>query len=234
VASLIRLPRITDYARSCVDSILVLADELERLDADAAVRLDDVEARQREVDGIRHAATEAEAQLRWLPVLRRTQEHDEAAAFEARAQAVTAVREGEEQVARARDSDRASTERRLDDARAALHAVEREIEYLQQRRAALHDEEEEALRQVASAGERALTLGAELDLSGAADVVIGAVGEWAARERGALIVEHSNLVRERDAVIREASELLASVLGDAMVLTSVAGLRARLEQALTS
>jgi len=56
------------------------------------------------------------------------------------------------------------------------------------------------------------------------------VGAWAEHERGALIVEHSNLVREREAVVREASELLASVRGDAMAVTSVAGLRARLER----
>jgi chromosome segregation ATPase len=217
-----------------VDSLLVFADELERRDADVAERLDDVERRQREVDEVRHAVAEAEAQLRRLPELRRTQERDEAAAFDARAQAVTAVREGEENAAHARESERASAERRLDDARAALQALEREIAHLEQSRKALHDEEQEALREVASAGERAVALGAELDVTAAADTVIGAVGEWAAHERGALLLEHSNLVRERDAVIREASELLASVLGDAMALTSVPGLRARLEQALTS
>jgi hypothetical protein len=52
------------------------------------------------------------------------------------------------------------------------------------------------------------------------------------QRRGALLVEHSNLARERDAVVREASELLGSVLGDPFAATSVAGLRERLERAL--
>jgi hypothetical protein len=51
--------------------------------------------------------------------------------------------------------------------------------------------------------------------------------------RGALLVEHSGLAREREAVVREASELLGSVLGDPLAATSVAGLRNRLERALT-
>jgi chromosome segregation ATPase len=213
-----------------VETLPAIAEELERRDADVAARLDVVERRQREVDEIRHGLTEADAQLRRLPGLRSAQERDEASAFDARAQAVTAVREGEENVARARESDRAAAERRLDDARAALHAVEREIAHLEQRRAALHVEEQEALQAVDAAGIRAVALGAALDITGPVDAVVAAVAAWAELERGALIVEHSNLVREREAVVREASELLASVLGDAMAVTSVAGLRARLER----
>ena len=59
-----------------------------------------------------------------------------------------------------------------------------------------------------------------------------AAAEWASRERGALLVEHSTLARERDAVVREASELLGSVLGEPFAATSVAGLRERLQSAL--
>jgi hypothetical protein len=212
----------------------VFAAELERRDADVAQRLDDLEARQRAVDDVRHVVSEAEDELRRLPELRREQERAEAVAFDARAQAVTALREAEETAARARESDRPSAERRLDDARAALHAVELEIEHLAERRTGLQDAEIEVLTQVAAAAERAVALGARLDVTGPAEAVIAAVGEWAAHERGTLLLDHSNLVRERDAVVREASELLGSVLGDAKALTSVAGLRARLEQALTS
>jgi hypothetical protein len=55
--------------------------------------------------------------------------------------------------------------------------------------------------------------------------------EWASHTRGALLVEHSNLARERENVVREASELLGSVLGDPFAATSVAGLRDRLSSA---
>ena len=42
--------------------------------------------------------------------------------------------------------------------------------------------------------------------------------EWASRARGALLLEHSGLARERDAIVREASELLGSVLGEPLTL----------------
>jgi hypothetical protein len=56
--------------------------------------------------------------------------------------------------------------------------------------------------------------------------------EWASRARGALILEHSALVLEREAVVREATELLASVLGEPLTTTAVAGTRERLAHAL--
>ena len=56
--------------------------------------------------------------------------------------------------------------------------------------------------------------------------------EWASRARGALLLEHSGLARERDAVVREASELLGSVLGEPLISTAVAGVRDKLERAL--
>lgn len=55
--------------------------------------------------------------------------------------------------------------------------------------------------------------------------------EWASQARGVLLVEHSQLARERETIVREASELLGSVLGDPLAATSVAGLRERLSRA---
>ena len=49
---------------------------------------------------------------------------------------------------------------------------------------------------------------------------------------GRLLLEHSGLARERDAVVREASELLGSVLGEPLISTAVAGVRDKLERAL--
>src|SRR6266540_2045664 len=56
--------------------------------------------------------------------------------------------------------------------------------------------------------------------------------EWGSRARGALLVQHSGLADERDKLVREASELVASVLGEALLVTGVAGVRDRLERAL--
>ena len=56
--------------------------------------------------------------------------------------------------------------------------------------------------------------------------------EWASRARGSLLLEHSGLAREREEVVREATELLASVLGEPLNATAVAGVRERLARAL--
>ena len=58
--------------------------------------------------------------------------------------------------------------------------------------------------------------------------------DWAARARGELLVSHAALAAERDMIVREASELVASVLGDPLAATSVAGVRQRLERAVGS
>jgi hypothetical protein len=56
--------------------------------------------------------------------------------------------------------------------------------------------------------------------------------DWASRARGELLVSHAALATERDKVVREATELLASVLGEPQTAIGVAGVRERLSQAL--
>jgi len=56
--------------------------------------------------------------------------------------------------------------------------------------------------------------------------------DWAARARGELLVSHAALATERDKIVREATELVASVLGEPLVATGAAGVRQRLERAL--
>jgi uncharacterized phage infection (PIP) family protein YhgE len=109
---------------------------------------------------------------------------------------------------------------RRDEAAAALRAAEADIARLDEHRAAFARQTEEASDAVAA-------LAGTLHTAGLEDTL-----EKLSQRRGALLVEHSNLARERDAVVREASELLASVLGDPLTSTSVAGLRERLRRAL--
>jgi hypothetical protein len=61
---------------------------------------------------------------------------------------------------------------------------------------------------------------------------LDAAHEWASQARGALILERSQLARERDALVREASELVGSVTGEPLASTAVAGIRHRLALAL--
>ncbi len=55
--------------------------------------------------------------------------------------------------------------------------------------------------------------------------------DWAARAHGALLVFHAALATERDKVVREATELVASVLGEPLTSTGAAGVRLRLARA---
>jgi chromosome segregation ATPase len=58
--------------------------------------------------------------------------------------------------------------------------------------------------------------------------------EWSSRARAALFVAVGSLESERDRVVREANELAASTLGDAMSATSVRLAADRIEQAAES
>ena len=59
------------------------------------------------------------------------------------------------------------------------------------------------------------------------------LADWGARAHAAVFVARSGLETERGRVVREASELAASVLGDPLAATSVAGIRERLEERLS-
>ena len=54
--------------------------------------------------------------------------------------------------------------------------------------------------------------------------------DWAARARGDLLVAHAGLETERDKVVREATELVASALGEPLPGKGVAGVRERLSR----
>jgi chromosome segregation ATPase len=118
-----------------------------------------------------------------------------------------AVRRRDAAAAAAREADEQSKQA----AEAALAAAEADVARLEEHRRAFARQRDEA----------------RAELTG-----LGTTLEELSQRRGSLLVEHSNLVRERDAVVREASELLGSVLGDPHASTSVAGLRDRLERAL--
>jgi chromosome segregation ATPase len=119
------------------------------------------------------------------------------------------------QALRRRDEQAAAVRDAADDAEeaaaAALAAAEADVARLEEHRRAFARQGDEARAELAG---------------------LGTTIEELSERRGALLVEHSNLARERDAVVREASELLGSVLGDPFAATSVAGLRERLERAL--
>jgi len=184
-----------------MEPLLALATELEERDARIAARLARVETEQAEVETLRAHAARLADLLAWLPQAVSENEYALYRAEQRRSAAAAAAAAADE------------------GAEAALAAAEADVTRLGEHRHAFARQGDEARAEVA---ELAHTLGAS-DLDGAVEEL--------SQRRGALLVEHSNLARERDAVVREASELLGSVLGDPLASTSVAGLRERLKRA---
>jgi chromosome segregation ATPase len=189
-----------------VHPLLSFADDLERRDALVAAALARVEAEQAEVDALRARAAAAADVLAWLGV------------------AVPANDRALHRAAQERDSAAAALSVAEDDARpaaeTALAAADAECARLEEHRDAFARRAEEARDEVEQVARAAGASGLE--------AAIAALSH----RRGALLVERSGLARERESIVREASELLGSVLGDPLAATSVAGLRDRLQRAL--
>jgi hypothetical protein len=215
------------------DSLLSFAEELERRDAVAAQALTGVERLEVEVEELRVLAAAADAFLDALPAALAERAADERAATDARGEAAEAVRAAEQFVERAgKEDQRLDAERALQQTRDDLHAAEFWVAETREARDKL--ERDGAARRVEaeSLTQRAVELAPRVrDVPPPSPSLDGAL-EWASRARGALLLQRSTLARERDEVVREATELLASVLGDPMTATAVAGVRERLARAL--
>ncbi len=216
-----------------MESLLAFADDLERRDAELARSLDEVERLAREVDDMRVTGAAAAAFLASLPAARAERAAEERAALDVRERAAAAVRDADAAVGSARrDDERLVAERVALEARDALHAADR---FAADARSAVESLEREAGERRTEAERleaRAAELGPRVrDAPAPAGGLDGAV-EWASRARGALLLERSALAGERELIVREASELLGSVLGEALAVTGVAGVRHRLERAL--
>jgi hypothetical protein len=198
-----------------VEPLLEIAADLEARDTRVAAELARVEAQQADVDEIRARAEAAAAFLAALPAAIAGHTRDEEQAEQDRVDARRALREAEQEK----------------DETLRAHAVERAQDTLvdADRRAARAREHQEALaREGAERREEAARLAERAGVDGDLDAVIA----WASHRRGELVLERSGLARERESIVREASELLASITGDALTSTSVAGLRDWLSQAL--
>jgi len=222
-----------------MEPLLSIADDLERRDERAAEELLEVERLQAEVDELRAHAGAVAAFLRELPALQAALEQEERAAAEELDGAREVARVAESELARVQE--RGSESARLEAARAAQHARDDvEAGELRVKRAAIERVrlEQDAAERGAEA-ERLEHRAAELALHPrlAHDVAPPATGlhgvlDWAARARGELLLSHAALATERDKIVREATELVASLLGEPLVSTGAAGLRERLERAV--
>jgi hypothetical protein len=197
-----------------VDSLLDIATDLETRDARVADELALVESQQADVDQIRTQADAAAAFLASLPAAIASHARDEEQAEDDRVAAQAALRGAEH------ERDETVRMHAIERAQARIVDAGRRADRAREHQAALELEGAERRDEAAKLARRAGVDG------------LDAVIAWASQRRGELVLERSGLAREREAIVREASELLGSVTGDAMTATSVAGLRERLQRAL--
>jgi DNA repair exonuclease SbcCD ATPase subunit len=204
------------------DDRLELLRELERADEAVAAELTEVDELYAAVEELRGRALELEDQLAALPERRAAAAEAVRAAdlgvADARAAAERAAAElaqaGEEQLADARRHELA--------ARDSLHVVERLAAAARGQEAELEERAQAAAGEIRTLETRAADLAEALArrprLAGEAvgEPAPGTVGvsEWGTRARAALLVARSQLAAERDAIVRQAHELAAVVLGE--------------------
>jgi hypothetical protein len=224
-----------------VEPLLQIVDELERRDGDAAAALHDVETLQQRVVETRARARDIAAFLEAFPDALAARETEEQAAEESRTAATSAVAEAEDTLARARERGREdarlAAERALQHAQDALREAELRVERAHAQLQQLVREEQEQR----AAADRLFVEAQPLAQALAANPRVGteppaagldSVLEWAARARGDLLVAHAGLETERDKVVREATELAASALGEPLPGKGVAGVRERLSRSV--
>jgi chromosome segregation ATPase len=217
------------------DSRLALLRELEQAEEATAAELAEIDELYGACEAVRTRALELEAFSATLPEERaaaqREIEESERALAEARA---TAERADEElRAAEAQnDPERSASARRFHvRAHDALTMAERRVREAQVHSAALEAQAkaaaEETERLAARARELAAALRERPRVAGETlrdpGPNLAAVAEWGTQVRAALLVTRNQLAAERDALVRQANELAAGVLGEPVAPMSAAG-----------
>lgn len=224
-----------------MEPLLRIVDELERRDGDAAAALHGIEELQREVDGTRARGAAIADFLAGFPGALAAREAEERAADESRAGAAEALSEAEAALAeaeqRGREDARLAAERTVQHARDAMRDAEHRVERAHAERERLVLEEQQqragADRLVLEVQPLAGTLAANPRLATEPPGPgLDGVLEWTSRARGDLLVAHAGLDTERDKVVREATELVASALGEPLPGKGVAGVREQLMRSI--
>ena len=220
-----------------MEPLLRIADELARRDDDAARDLRELDELRREVEETRAGATAVAAFLSAYPDALATRLEEERAAAVALAGARDALAEAEraleETEGKRDDAKRLSAARAAQNARDAMHEAELRAGRADAERARLEREHDARETEATALERRAAELGARVAAIPRAATEpprggLDGVLDWSSRARGALIVARSGVAAERDKVIREASELSESALGEPLPAGGVAALRERL------
>ncbi len=217
------------------NATLAYAHELAERDASLATALAELDALQARARALRGQAEELHELLRRLPG-----ERTGAATTLDRAQAeLETRRESLVEAERARGSG-PEREQAAAQARRALERAEEELEAAARRTVALEERERSVRARATALGGAARVLAAELAAAARVSVRapeppqsgLDAILAWTARADGALLLARSGLASEREAVVREANELAAAVLGEQPVPAGVGLIVERLDAAL--
>jgi hypothetical protein len=226
------------------DSRLAFIRELEQADEAVAAVLAELDELYAACEAVRERALELEAFFVRLPGER------SAAALageEARARAAErheAAERAEHELRAAEaagDAERLAAARRFEvRARDAERTARRLLREAEEHAAALEaqaaDADAEAKELARRGGELAAALAERprlaADAGAAPDEGLAGLAEWGTRARAALLVARGQLAAERDAVVRQANELGALVLGEPLTATSAAVVVSRIEREL--
>jgi hypothetical protein len=226
------------------DRRLELLRELERADAAVAAELTELDELDYQVDELHAGALELEAFFADLPDARADAADAVATAERRLSEARTAADEAVGQVTRTEadgDPERLAEARRFElRARDTLLMAERRVAAVRDDRVELERRGEEAVRETAALEARARELSSVLEARprltdeavAAPEPGAAGVAEWGTRARAALLVARSQLVDERDAVVRQANELGAVVLGEPLPPQGAAAVTRRVERQL--
>jgi DNA repair exonuclease SbcCD ATPase subunit len=226
------------------DARLAFLRELERADRQVGAVLAELDELADATNELRRRSLRLEALLARLPA---EQERAAAATAEAEelvaAAGTTLARAVEELAAaeRGRNAERLATARRFEvRARDSLRTAERRLADAVAERERLAEEWSSAERETSALEGRASELAAELagrprlaeDAGRTPGEGLDGVIEWSTTARAALLVARGGLAGERDAVIRQANELGALVLGEPVAAASAAVVARRVEREL--
>jgi chromosome segregation ATPase len=230
---------VAERGNALLDFVRALDDR----DRELAVTLAQLDAAGEEAAAVRRRGEEIRALHARLPHERERLERETDDARRALEEEGARLGEAQAALARAREADneaeQAVRRRALSAAEARARSAEDHLGRLERERERLEDDARRAEGDVpvlADRARRAASILASLPAVGEPPLPskprLQEVLEWAARARTAVFVARGNLGRERESLIRQASETAASAVGDPLLGANVSLVRAQLERAL--
>jgi len=213
-----------------LNSLLAEVRDLERRDADLALKIEDLIGLEHDIANLRSAAGAIsifsdgfpEARLRALEEIRRAEE-------EAKRRA-EAVRTADAELTAAKGDARASAERALATAETSRRTAESRLAHARDELATL--EREAAANEADSASIEARARALAERVGDNPEPGLDGVERWGSRARAKVFAERTHAESERQQLITQANELGSAALGEPLLSSSVSEVRRRVEKAL--